>query len=463
MRFQSFSDMLAGNAKMYPDRPAVISANGIIPYAELWDKVREKAAELRREQCGCVAMIAPPTAEWIITMFASVIAGKRTVLLDHSLPAESLSRLVRHTEADRLFLDERPFDKDELAVVKGALVRPQSSASEGSGLKYSGSKSSDSPGEGDLLFFTSGTTEMSRAVVLTSRSLCSSAWNGQQLLPCTQDDRILSLVPLVHVFGFVCTMLWPISNGASVALGRGMRCFTQDPAFFRTTILPAVPSLAEFLLAADAFNPELKTILIGASNCSPETISTIRSRGITVRFGYGLTETSSGLAMSLDDDDPYSMTLCPDTEITIADDGEILVKTSCMMKGYFKNKKATHAALRNEVLHTGDLGHFDSNNRLIITGRKKDILVLPNGKKIFCAEWENELARLLETRELAVVLYGGRALLTVVGDNSRKDELFDKVQRFNRTKPFDTRINDVIMRQEPLPRTATGKIKRWAI
>ena len=246
MKFQSFSDMLSNCAALYPDRPALISVYGVVTYAGLVSRVREKASEFQRDPRGCVAMIAPASAEWIITMFASVIAGKRTVLLDHTLPAESLSQLIRHTEADRLFLDESLFDKEELAAVNAALNPTQSSDS-----KCSDSNRSDSPGEGDLLFFTSGTTEMSRAVVLTSRSLCSSVWNGQQLLPCTHEDIILSLIPLVHVFGFVCTMLWPISQGAAVALGRGMRYFTQDPKFYKPTILPAVPSLAQFLLAAD--------------------------------------------------------------------------------------------------------------------------------------------------------------------------------------------------------------------
>ena len=457
MKFQSFSAMLTNRASLYPDRPALISERGSVSYAGMMQGIRERASAFREDSCRCVAMIGPASEEWILTMFASVLAGKRTVLLDHALPAEALARLICYTEADRLCLTETLFDREELAVLHGAVPSSRNSSS------GTPDEPSDSSGEGNLLFFTSGTTERSRAVVLTPRALCSSSWNGQQLLPCTCEDTVLSLIPLVHVFGFVCTMLWPISQGASVAIGRGMRFFTRDPVFFRPTILPVVPSLAEFFLKSNAFNPELETILVGAGSCSRKILSAIRSRGISVRFGYGLTETASGLAMSQDDADPLSMSLCPDSGITIADDGEILVKTTCMMEGYYKNRKATRSVLRDGVLHTGDLGHFDRKNHLIITGRKKDMIVLPNGKKIFCTEWEGELAKLLNTRELALTRRDGRILLTVVGGESRKEAVFHKVQEFNRTKPFDTRIDDVWMRQEPLPRTANGKLKRWAI
>ncbi len=462
MKFQSFSDMLTNRASRYPERPALISEKGSVSYAGLMRGIREKASVFREDSCRCVAIIGPASEEWILTMFASVLAGKRTVLLDHTLPAEALAQLIRYTEADHLCLPETLFDREELAVLRGAVpsLRNPSSRNSSSGTP---DEPSDSSGEGNLLFFTSGTTERSRAVVLTPRALCSSSWNGQQLLPCTCEDTVLSLIPLVHVFGFVCTMLWPISQGASVAIGRGMRFLTRDPVFFRPTILPVVPSLAEFFLKSNAFNPELETILVGAGSCSRKILSAIRSRGISVRFGYGLTETASGLAMNQDDADPLSMSLCPDSEITIADDGEILVKTTCMMEGYYKNRKATRSVLRDGVLHTGDLGHFDRRNHLILTGRKKDMIVLPNGKKIFCTEWEGELAKLLNTRELAVIRRDGRTLLMVVGGESGKEAIFRKVREFNQTKPFDTRIDDVRMRQEPLPRTANGKLRRWAI
>ena len=80
-----------------------------------------------------------------------------------------------------------------------------------------------SEGEGQILFFTSGTVEAAKAVVLTDQSLCASAWNGGQMLPLSSEDRLLCVLPLNHVFGFVCGLLWGLSSGASVALGRGMR------------------------------------------------------------------------------------------------------------------------------------------------------------------------------------------------------------------------------------------------
>ena len=99
------------------------------------------------------------------------------------------------------------------------------------------------------------------------------------------------------------------------------------------------------------------------------------------------------------------MEICPDDTITLAEDGEILIEApTCMMKGYYKRPDSTAEVLRDGVLHTGDLGSFDINGRLHITGRKKDILVLPDGTKIFLPEYEARLMSALGHTELAVTL-----------------------------------------------------------
>lgn len=160
------------------------------------------------------------------------------------------------------------------------------------------------------------------------------------------------------------------------------------------------------------------------------------------------------------------MSVCPDDTITLADDGEVLVKADeCMMKGYYKNPEATKEVLINGILHTGDLGKFDEDGNLYITGRKKDILVLENGNKIFLPEWEKELAVALETDDVALTLENGEITLFVGNKDGflNVSMLKDKLAAFNKNKPFNLQITGLVVMPDALPKTATGKVKRYAL
>ncbi len=344
-------------------------------------------------------------------------------------------------------------------------VTDDTTADEVAALQLSPVRVPTAQGEGNLLFFTSGTTGASKAVVLTSKSLCASAWNGNDKLTCRPDDNLLALLPLSHVFGFVCSMMWPLSQGACVSVGRGMRHLHDDCAFFRPTVISVVPSLLAFLLAKQALNPELRVVLVGAGPVDGKILAAAAAAGCEVHFGYGLTETSSGVAISTGDD-PFAMTVCHDSKITLAEDGEILIYCpECMMQGYYKMPEATAAVLKDGVLSTGDLGSFDRDGKLHITGRKKDILVLPNGNKIYLPEWEQELQAAFGGNETAITMKDGVVTAIVVDKSGNADVAALKavLDEFNRSKPFDMQVTSLCVTESPLPRTTTGKIKRWML
>ena len=446
MRFQSFAEMLAFWAGRTPDAPALrFEARGGIQtmtYAALRDAVTVRSAQLRRSAGGCRGfLLETPTERTVVDVFAAVQAGRQVALLDGNAPAALLREQLRRTDADELAGD--PELAEEL---RDALGEP-----------------CVADGAGQVLFFTSGTTARARAVVLTEQSLCASAHNGGALLPLSPEDTLLCMLPLNHVFGFVCGLLWGLSCGACVALGRGPRHYFDDCARFRPTALSAVPLLLGALLKQGALNEELKLLLIGAGDCPDDFLQAAKAGGCRVSFGYGLTETSSGVALSLGDD-ARAMTVCPDDRIEIAPDGEILISApTCMFRGYYKRPEDTAAVLRDGVLRTGDLGFLDGDGKLHVTGRKKEILVLPDGTKLFLPEYEAAAAAALGTPELAVVLLGGAPALVLFGKEADRAAVLEKLAPVMAELPRGQQLRKLIFTERPLPRTATGKIKRWEI
>ena len=445
MKYKNFVELLDDMAGRFSEKPAMFyerdGEKKSLTYKELREAVFKKTEELKADPCKCIGILLPPSPEWVITVFASAIAGKRTVLFDLSLSTDRIQLLVMATGTDKIV------SYDDEAV---------------SGLELCKSDGEYIENAGCLLFFTSGTTALNKAVVLSQKALCSSAWNGQQSLPCYETDTVLSMLPLNHVFGFVCTMLWPLVNGAAVAFGRGMRHFGDDPTYFSATIISVVPSLLKYLIAANAFDPELRCILIGASPCDQATYDAVSAKGIEVRCGYGMTETASGLAMTPVGGGIGAMDLCPDTQVRISSEGEVMVRTSCMMEGYYHNKAATDAVLMGGELATGDLGSLDENGRLTILGRKNDVLVMDNGEKIFCPEIEKELTEMLGA-ETAVTLKSGKLIAVCGGTEASREALLPKLDEYNMTLAMGRKVSDLAVSKSPLPKSATGKLQRWRL
>ena len=439
MRFDHFEDMLRRWEETTPDAPALRYGARTVSFSQLFETVQQRAALLRKSHKTCLGLLSDGSLDCVTELFAANIAGMQIVMLDENAPSVLLRQLIQYTDVDLLWGDEDLVEELSPALTQGV-----------------------ENGSGKILFFTSGTTERAKAVVLTDHSLCQSAWNGSAKLPLAPEDTLLCLLPLGHVFGFVCGLLWGLSCGACVALGRGARHYIDDCAYYKPTTISAVPLLLGFLMKQKLLNQELKLILVGAGDCPPALLEAAAAMGIRVSFGYGLTETSSGVAISVQGD-PYAMEICPDDTITLAEDGEILIEApTCMMQGYYKRPESTAEVLINGVFHTGDLGRFDEEGKLHITGRKKDILVLSDGTKIFLPEYEAAIAKALGTNEIAVILQNNKPLLIYSGE-AKEQDLSKALLPLMTELPRGQRLGGIRITDQPLPRTATGKIKRWEL
>ncbi len=435
-RYGSFHELLEdqgqdGIAILYDEDNSIHS----LTYRELLQKIDQYPIEDKNS----IGIFCENNLETILSVFAYAKAKKQIVLLNPMDDIDVLKRQIQSTDVDLLL-----GRKELVGALKDSLKENKLEAN------------------GNILFFTSGTTSSNKAVMLTESSLCASAYNGGCLLPLKKEDTLLSILPLSHVFGFVCSLLWGLSFGCKVALGRGLRHIIDDGTYFKATVISLVPQIASFMAANRIFNPELRLVLIGAGPCPNKTLDLIKEKGLRVAFGYGLTETSSGVALAIGDN-PNAMTICPDDKIKIADDGEILISSdTCMMKGYYKNEKDTESAIIDGCLHTSDLGKIDENGKLYLTGRKKDILVLDNGTKIYCPEYEYELSEYLPNMDYAIALIENRILLFVY-DERHQVNIEEKVKEFNTKQPRDQQIQSIRYCIDKLPRTQTGKIKRWAL
>ena len=317
-RFESFRSLLETQAASLSEHPAIIHAEAEAPcsYAKLLDFAQQSASRWKAGGKSCLGLLCDGSFACVCEIFGAVMAGLQVVLFDENIPEEQLRVLICKTDVD-VFWDHGLLEEDlSLELTDG--VRD---------------------GAGRLLFFTSGTTDSAKAVVLTEASLCASAWNGASLLPLRPEDRLLCALPLNHVFGFVCGLLWGLSCGATVALGRGARSYARDFLFFRPTAVSLVPLLVGYLLKQNALNPELKLVLIGAGDCPPALPAALKRQDIRVSFGYGLTETSSGVAL-LSDDSPLEQAQRPATNIIAKTRTNIFfIQSSGIIYFYFFNNE----------------------------------------------------------------------------------------------------------------------------
>ena len=466
-----------------------------ISYAELADMIRNAESEIRLSGIRSELIVTDHEPATLIRIFACVTSGCDVILTDENMPDETLFALARMADAESIYASD-PDLQEELCEACGCAPRWYQAGDENCRSSAATLQAGDDSGrlssgiddnrEGRLIFFTSGTTGSSKAVVLTSESLLCSSFSGQSMLPCGPGDIILSLLPFSHVFGFVCTMLWGLTYGATIALGRGTRYLLSDCEFFKPTILPVVPSLLKMLMQQHALPASLKVVLVGAAPLDAVSVKALQNVGMKVYLGYGLTETSSGIAITQDQKDPFALYPCPGADIRIEPDGEISVATPCMMQGYLdfsetvredagsdeaENNDNSAYVLGHPIipveggrLYTGDLGSLDTRGALCLTGRKKDMLVLPDGTKIFCPEYEEELSGLIGLSDLTVILKQDRPFLIIGDSGGNVPENIDSLlAEFNEKRAMGLRICGVLSYGKPLPRTATGKIRRWEI
>ncbi len=380
--------------------------------------------------------------------------------------------------------------------------------------------------EMSIMLFTSGTTSISKAVALSQSNICEDIYALAQMTDIRKEDTFLSFLPLHHTFESTCTFLYGTFSGITVAFCDGIKYVQKNLKEFKVTGFVCVPLMLEIMYkkikkgieekgktklvknmtkvcngllkvgidirrkvfkeVLDNLGGKIRLLIAGGAAMSRDAIQGFLDLGINLLQGYGLTETSPVVAGENDKFKRLGSVGFPlpgiDVKIANPDKegvGEVAVKAPTVMLEYVDNPEATAEVIKDGWFYTGDLGYFDKDGFLFITGRKKDVIVLKNGKNIFPEELEiliNKLPYVSESmvfgrpeadgdyKICAKIVYNDEVVKDMY-PNASEEELKDIIwkdikENVNHKMPAYKYIREIIVTHEPLIKTTTQKVKR---
>ena len=377
-----------------------------------------------------------------------------------------------------------------------------------------------------IMLFTSGTTDKAKIVMLSQKNICSNIYAYQNHFKMLQTDTLLSFLPIHHTFECSITILYGFYSGATVAFCDGLRYIQKNLKEYEITIFVTVPLVLEtmykkinkgieeqgktkliktmtkisnallkchidirrkiFKAILENFGGKIRIILYGAASLDKDTIKGFNNFGIDSIQGYGLTETSPVLVAESETKHKPGAAGYPldNVELKILNPdnsgiGEVAAKGPNIMLGYYKDENKTKEAFEDGWFKTGDYGYIDKDGFLFITGRKKDLIVLRNGKNVYPQELEfliNKLPYVTESmvysREasktdtllIAKIVYDKEKMEELLPQKNEKDYekmIWKDIKEINKTLPIYKHIKQIVITDQPMSKTTTQKVKRY--
>jgi long-chain acyl-CoA synthetase len=279
------------------------------------------------------------------------------------------------------------------------------------------------------IMYTSGTTGNPKGVMLTHGNLLSNTLSSLESSAVEADDVVLCWLPFSHIYARTVDHYENIAAGVPLCLAESADTLVQNLAEIQPTRMCGVPRFYEKVLAAvstadkeetgrrlrNVFGPRIRWLSAGGAPLPVPIADAYTAAGLRILQGYGLTESSPVISFNRHDANKLGTVgqAIPGVEIKIAPDGEVLTRGPHVMKGYWNNPEATRDTIRDGWLYTGDLGSLDADGFLSITGRKKELMVLSNGKKVVPSYLEG-LILADECVDQVVVCGEGRNYLTAL-------------------------------------------------
>ena len=503
-------DLLRDAAARFGDRPALLIKPGfrtrIWSYrdlAELAPRVARVLSEMGLERGDRVLIWGVNRPEWAIGFFGALFAGLVVVPLDVRSQPEFVAKIAQRTRARMVLASTQTRSLAEGLNLPVVLIESlPDRARDAAPLPTPELDGSDLV----EVVFTSGTTGEPKGAMLTHANLLANANALREVFPFKPDERLLSILPLSHMFEQTCGLITPFLAGASIVypVSRQPAVLMRTFREFRVTMLLIVPAGLKLLDSAiqrkvdasgkgatfarlhriaprlprflkrllfrpviSGFGGRFRTLAIGAAALEEELANRWTDMGFDVLQGYGATELSPAVSFTRPSRNRIGTVgeAVPGVEIRIAEDGEVLVRGASVFAGYWEDPDATAAAIDAErFYHTGDIGQMDAEGFLTLRGRKKDMLAMPDGTKVYPEDIEAVLARDSRLRDATVVGWQPpRGELRVqavllLDDPSMADAV---VRDANAQLGAHQQIRGVtIWPDEDLPRTHTLKVKK---
>ena len=514
--------------KLYPDKDCILEKKEkkepykTTTYKEFYNDVNALGTALIKilnQKDKRVIIIGETQYSWYLSYMAMLCGVGIAVPVDRELPENELENIIKRSKATAIIYSHRKAEdikkiKENIPEIEYFIEMKSNKPLEGKdvGINYlvetgniliksgddSFSKIEIEPDEFKVLIFTSGTTSNSKGVMISNRNLAENINAVTAYVRLYPTDRLFSVLPLHHTYESTIGFLYPISQGASIAICQGLRYIVSDMQEAKPTAVLVVPLLVEtiykkinesikkshkeaivqsmmhvtnvlktvgvdikkkvFKEIYDNLGGNLRIIVSAAAPVDKKVGKWYEDLGIMFLQGYGLTETAPIAAVT-----PEYKTQVGSAGRTIVQadikvenpnengEGELLIKSPTLMLGYYEDEEATKKVMTDDgYFKSGDIGYVDDDKFVYITGRSKNVIVTQNGKNIYPEEIETLLSKVPEIKEVMVY---GKAPEKVKANKKDEKELIitarvipnkEEIEKIHGSGLSDKQIYDVI-------------------
>ncbi len=498
------------------DKAAFIYKDKEISYSTFIEKIVYLSNNLNLEKGNRTAIFLENRPEWIYSFFASWEKDAINVLIDALASEDEVKNILLNSLPTLIFVSNTTYDVLKKIAKENNLTIQILNVDEMDFDNYNPIEtnlldySKKSKEDVAVIIYSSGTTGVPKGIGLTYGNLESNIKSISNLHIFNKSDKIISILQFHHSYPLMALILLPLHlNLTNIILER----IASDDIFnalqkYQITIMVGVPRLFNlmhkgiiskiqenritsfifkmmkfiksskirklvFKKVHDRFGGHIKTFVSGGAKLDPIIASDLEILGFSVLEGYGLSETAPISAFNTFQNKRIGSVGKPleNVEIKIVDE-EIVIKGPNVMKGYYNNLEETSAVLKDSWFYTGDLGYIDTDGYVFITGRKKEMIVLPNGKNISPIEIEEKLMKKSPyIKEIAVIQKDNLLHALILPDfdllaqnkilNIEETIKWDILDKYNPEAPDYKKIYDFTIIDKELPKTRLGKIKRY--
>lgn len=517
--FTDIKDMIYKNSKTYADAEIIQYERAGSRISVTYKKLRSDIDALGTyfylkglNGGKRIAVVGENSYEWIVTYFAAIMGANIIEPFDKELQTGELATLIKAGECDALM-----YSSKKAAVIEILDGMDTFCMDDFEKITAEGRKAIEDGNDEFIkknividdvcsIIFTSGTTGNPKGVMLSQRNLMSDAKHSLETL--TFPKGTVAILPMNHTFGFMANILTQLWVGYPIYVNNSLKTILKDIQAAKPGHLSLVPLFLEnfykniwrtaekkgkagalkkliavsngmrkvgidmrktlFKSVLEAFGGNLEMLISGGAPIDDELVKGFDDFGIRVINGYGITECSPIVSINRECWSKLGTVGIPIPGVHVRienpdenGEGEICIKGDIVMQGYYNNPEETEKALKDGWFNTGDIGSLDEDGFLSITGRKKNLIILDNGKNVYPEELETLIGRVENVTE--VVVYEEDSLITaeIYTENPEaKDSIKAAVQKLNKDIAGYKQIRKIKFRSVEFEKTSTKKIKR---